>query len=215
MKTQSLILLSGFLVLGSVGAPCQDNVTIPKSRLDELEKKEAELEKLRGKGKTNEAETVKAPLTVPQAEPTLIRPAKRENRPVVTLPPLKEGEPVDAAILAGYYRQDRAAADKRFRNQPIVVRGEIASFSKPIIGRNYKVLLEGDDRDTKVTCDMVPPERFKAVFPADDGQQLVGLAGETRIPMAKVGARVVVQGVCKGFRKSAVLIDGTDMRPAP
>src|SRR5438552_12804794 len=53
----ALLLVLGLLAfLPAWRLPAQDNVTIPKSRLEELERKEKELERLKGNpGKTNDA----------------------------------------------------------------------------------------------------------------------------------------------------------------
>src|SRR5689334_10447335 len=69
------VLLSA-LLCGFVGA-AQDNVTVPKSRLEELERKEKELERLKG-------EKSKVPEQKPQPKP---EPERSAPPPVLAPPP--------------------------------------------------------------------------------------------------------------------------------
>src|SRR5206468_874412 len=93
--------LSATLVLASLALPMagQENVTVPKSRLEELERKEKELEKLKvdlstTKGenrqlkKQHEADAAKI-ARAPEPVVTHVSP------PMQSLPPLTEGEKVD------------------------------------------------------------------------------------------------------------------------
>jgi regulator of replication initiation timing len=264
----------GLLVLLPVWPlSAQDNVTIPKSRLEELERKEMELERLKGNlGKTNDANArlkkenqkpaAKPPAAPPAAQTaspitTNVAPAaparsdtelerikseltktkdenlrlKRENEkaaarlqaapivsyvspPMVSLPPLKAEDVVEAMDLANYYHADAAAADQRYRKQKFTVRGEVVGFEKPPFATNYRILLKTPDRATKVICELNPPENANAVFTTNHGEQLVALAGERRVPMLKVGDTVQVAGWCRGANGSDVNFSGTDLRVA-
>jgi len=193
----------------------QDNVTIPRSRLEELEKKEAELDKLKGDLKKTKGENQE--LKKQHKEDVGRIPAAPPQQPVVahvsppidTLPPLKPGEPVDAMDLANYYRADPAAADQRFRKKKVQVKGEIASFEKTMFIRDYKIALKTADRDTRVLCNIYPPEKYKAVFTVKTGSELVGvLANDTRVPIARVGDTVLVEGVCEGMSGSVIKLSG-------
>jgi len=213
MKISGLALLSFVCLLLLPGTGhSQDNVTIPKSRLEELERKEKELEKLKG----TRPEPAKV---VPVATPAAPAAATNRAEPVVTpqvaplaaLPPFQDGETVEAKDLAAYYMQDPDAADRRFKKHKMLVRGEITRFEKPMLVRNYRILLKvpDRDRDSAVVCDLVPPENLNAVFTAKHGAELVGMQGEARVGLAKVGQTVIVQGVCKGRRDTSVLISAT------
>lgn len=189
----------------------QDNVTIPKSRLEELERKEAELERLRGKSVAPNQSTPLDPGK--PAEATIGAPAAPVSKPappIASLPPFVDGQTIEATELAGYFRRDRALADQRFHNRKMVVRGEIVSLDTTKFKRNYQLILEGNDRDTRVRCDLVPPDRFKAVYTVEEGSRLVGLQGETRVPIARLGDKVRVTGTCKGLLGRVVLIQGKE-----
>lgn len=208
MKTRQFATLAALIcVLLPVAVRSQDNVTIPKSRLEELERKERELEKLKKpvtEAKPNKTEPSHAMSNAPVALP-IIQP---KAPAVADWPPFKDGETIEAKDLAAYYFQDASAADRRFKKQKLQVRGEIAGFEKPLLQRNYKVVLRTGDRDSGVICNLVPPENFRAVFPANEGSELLGLMGETRVPLAKVGDVIEVRGICKGLHKKAVLVEG-------
>lgn len=190
-------------------AVAQETVTIPKARFEELERKEKELEKLKAELSTAKSETARlkqekdevvaraaAAAAAVGAEPVVMHVSPL----MATLPPLRAGEVVDAIDLANHYRADAGAAATRYGRQRIRVRGEVVGFEKPMFVRPYRILLKGPDRQTRVLCTISPPDRFKAVFTINAGAQLVGLtAGESRVPIAKVGDTVTLEGKCTGL----------------
>src|SRR5215471_6210837 len=190
--------------------PCslaQDNVTVPRSRLEELERKERELEQLKGDPNKTQTENTQLKHETPKPVPPPAEPVvTHTSPPISSLPPLKADEIVDSLDLSNYYHADPAVADNRFRHQKLTLRGEIVGFEKPLLIRNYKVLLKTADRDIKVICDLLPPEKSNAVFTTDHGSKLVVLMGETRVPIAKIGDIAVVKGDCKGLHGGAVSI---------
>jgi hypothetical protein len=109
----------------------QDNVTVPKSRLEELERKEKELDRLKGDlDKTKDENTqlkkeqektalqpVQAP--APAAAPVVAY----VSPPLESLPAFQPYETVDSMDLANYYHADSGAADRRFRKQKISIQG--------------------------------------------------------------------------------------------
>jgi hypothetical protein len=134
---------------------------------------------------------------------------------VATLPPLQQSDVIDSKDFIAFYRQEPTAADQRFRNQRVTIAGEIAGFEKPLLKRNYRVLLPGNEPTEKVICDFYPPVKFDAVIIANHGTQLLGVMGETKVPLAKVGQRVQIKGLCKGARESNVLLSAGELVEAP
>ena len=218
LKVIPVVLL---LALLGLALRAEEMVTIPKSRLQELEDKAAELEKLKGnlakaKGeniqlrKQHEADAVK--ITASQAAPPV---AIHVSPPLSSLPPLTAGVVVAATDLANHYRADAAAADQRYGKRTFQVQGEVDRFEKPLFTRDYKILLKTADRQTQVICDVFPPEQYGAVFTVNNGSELVGLlAGETRVPIARVGSTVVIEGRCKGLSGSTVKMTGCEFKSA-
>jgi len=202
-----------------VAAPvqAQDTVPVPKSRLDELERKERELERLKGDVAKTNAENVELKQKLQQAltNQTAVPPPPHPVPALATLPPLQPGDVIDSKDLIAFYRQEPAAADQRFRNQRVTIAGEIAGFEKPLLKRNYRVLLPGNEPTAKVICDFYPPDKFNAVMIANHGTQLVGVMGETKVPLAKVGERVLIKGLCKGARESNVMLSAGELIEAP
>jgi hypothetical protein len=208
-----------FLAL-AMPALADDMVTISKARLQELERAEAELKKLKGEFNSATAESAKLKK---QHQEDLAKLAAAPQPAAIThvspemasLPALRDGDVVDAMDLANYYRSDAAAANQRYRKHKLKVQGEIASFEKPVLTREYKLIFKTADREIKVVCDVYPPDKFKAVFPTKNGSELVGLAvNETRYPIAKVGDVVTVLGECRGLNDSAVRLGGCELQPA-
>ena len=272
-RTVLFVFAALFLSAPALPVMAEEMVTIPKSRLEELERKEAELEKLKADLTTTtdqnkriqkqreadaaEQERLKAELTKtmeqnvqiqkqreveaakdeqlkadlartsaqnaqlqhevaaakvassPSGEPAVTH----QSPPMASLPPLGEGDTVDAMDLANYYRADSAAADQRYRKHEFLVRGEVAGFDKPIFRRDYKLILRTADRDTKVVCDIFPPDKYKAVFTVKNGSELVGvLPDESRAPLAKIGDTVTVVVRCNGLNDSVVTMSGGELK---
>jgi len=213
MKTSVFIVLLWLVV--SAGVPrlsaADDSVTISKSRLQELEQKERELNHLKGDLTTTNTQAVPKgeqpqPASKAVSAPTHLSP------PIASLPPLRESQEVDAIDLANHYRTDPATADARYRKHKFLLRGEIVGFEKPILKRDYKVLLKTADRDTRVICYFYPPDEFNAVFTSNHGSQLIASIGEKRVPLAQVGQIVVMRAECKGWKDSSVIISGGGMK---
>jgi len=79
--------------------------------------------------------------------------------------------------------------------------------------RDYYILLKTADPQTRVVCDFYPPDKFKAVFTINSGTALVGLlAGETRVPLAKVGDTVLIEGRCKGPSSGGVRLTNCELK---
>ena len=201
----------------------QETITIPKARLEELERKEAELEKLKGEsGKAqapSEISTSKRPdeaapnKNLPQTPPA---PAPVGETPALaSLPPLEKDAVVPAAELAAHYHANAALADGRYRKRTFKVQGEIVSFDKPPLVRNYNILLKTAEPQTRVICDFYPPEKFKAVYTINTGTALVGiLPGDARVPIAKIGEVVIIEGRCKGLSGGGVKLTDCEMKVA-
>jgi len=207
-----------------IQAQAAETVTITRSRLMELERKEAELDAIKGRLQKTEGEnqTLKTQRDAAEKKAATIAAesapvAKHVSPPIATLLPLEPSLIIDAKDLGDYLQHDPSLATKRFDNQQIKVRGEIVGFAKGLFTRNYQVLLRTADRDLRIECDFYPPERFSAVFVAKNGAELVGLQRETRVPIAKSGQIVVVTGRCKGLAGGAVKMVGCaweDQNPA-
>jgi len=197
----------------------QDNVTVPKSRLEELERKEKELERLKGLPPTpapSQKPEPTIPVAAPASPPVLAPPPEpivQYSSPALdSLHPLKPDDIVDSMDLANYYYADHAAADRRFLKQKMVVRGEIVGFEKLLWKRSYRVLLKTPIRGARVICDLLPPDKANAVFTTNHGDELMALMGDQRVPLIKLGETVVVKGECKGYNNSVVLIYAWDIK---
>ncbi len=219
-QSTGLVLVMALALAGlALPVQAQEMVTIPKARLEELERKEAELEKLKGDlsktreqnaqlQKQHEADAAKA-ARPPPAQPTVTH----VSPPLASLLPLKPGETVEALDLANHYRADAAAADRRYRKKRFLLKGEVAAFEKPLLRRDYRLILKTPDREMRLVCDVFPPDTFKAVLTIKNGSELVGqMPDTTRLPIAKVGDTVTVEGECDGLRDGAVVLSGCELK---
>jgi hypothetical protein len=208
--------VAGLVLISGACLEAQDTVTIPKSRLEELERKEAELRRLQGA--TN----------VVSSRPTLAQPAARAPHPTapVAAPPLaqplptplpafKPGDTVEAAKLANAFRSDPTGAEQLFRKKPMAVRGEIVRFHKRMLSRDYTVVLKTADAAVTVACDVTSPGVYEAVFTAKNGSEIVGQVRQSRTTLARVGDRVVAVGRCGKFKNGEVQFIASELRAAP
>lgn len=224
-------LVSATLAMAAPAA--DDTVTIPKSKLQELERKAAELEKLKKelnksevekeqiKKEKEEAETEKRQLqkakedAETKAAKALAAPPApaRVSPPMASLPLLKEGEVVDSVDLLNHYLAEPAAAAQRYGKEHLLVRGEIVGFSKPMFVRPYKILLKTGDPVKRVVCTLYPTDQYRAVYPSKNGTVLVGLtAREAEVPLFKVGQTVVIEGTCKGANDEGVHLGSCSLK---
>jgi hypothetical protein len=202
----------------------QETVTIPKARLEELERKERELDRLKTELSAAKGETVRlkqekdaavakaAAVTAPgSAQPVVTHAAPAMS----TLPPVGKGDTVDALDLVEHFRADPTTASARYRGKTFKVKGEIASFDKPMMTRNYHVLLRGPDLQPRVLCVVAPPEKYVSVFTARNGTQLMAsLTGGARVPLMKIGDAVVIEGRCRGLDGALVEMGSCTITPA-
>jgi hypothetical protein len=215
MRLKGNVQLAGVLLilLTSVSMPAdaQENVTIPKSRLEELERKEAELEKLRKASKSNEPNQPDLPQTnrvAPTSQTVPVRPIAPAN----SLPRLTADETVNALDLAGHYAANVATADQRYRDKTFKLSGEIERFEKPMFVRNYKLILRTAERRIRIVCDVRPPDRFTAIFKVNNGSGLAAhTAGGVRESIAQVADIVVVTGRCRGLKEDDILMDRCEL----
>ena len=203
-------------------AVAQDTVTIPKSRLEELERKEAELEKLKGATKPQPAiensaakkHDEVAPQNLPQVAVPAPTAAPYEAPSFAALTPLEKDSVVSAADLAAHYRSNPSMADERYRKRTFKVQGEIVGFEKPMLVRNYNILLKTAEPLMRVICDFYPAENFKAVYTINNGTGLIGTRPDTRVPIAKVGDHVIIEGRCKGLSGGGVKLTNCELKLA-
>jgi putative nucleic acid binding protein len=199
----------GAILLFAVAVVAQETVTIPKARLEELERKEAELEKLKGELNLTRDQNLQLKQQHETDAHRLAQPAApvipRLSAPIHSLPPLKATDTVEALDLANYYRANPQAADARYRKRTFKVTGEIIAFEKPPLVSDYHILLKTDDRELRMVCDVYPPEKYTAILTVKNGSELDGqLPGRARVPIAKVGQTAVIQGQCRGLKDSVV-----------
>jgi len=214
MRFVLLPLVVGLLQF-CVPVPAQDSVTVPKSRLEELERKEQELEKLKGDVKSTKSENteLKKQHVEDQTKIEKLEPVVHVSPPMESLPALARGEVVDALDLANHYIADSKVADARYANKRFLLRGEITGFSRTVFVRPFKVLLKSTNRDCPVKCEFFPPPAWRSVITTKDGSELVAVkADESRARIARVGDTVLITGTCEGKKADGVIMSATEIK---
>jgi phage terminase large subunit-like protein len=243
LKSSAAIFLSALLACLASTAVAEEMVTIRKSRLEELERKEAELEKLKAemsaaKGELNAAKTqlstahgelsaTKKELTSAKTENEQLKKQTTEiqagasapnvivhvSPPMASLPPLKDGEVVDAMDLMNHYKADPSAADKRYKGRRMRVQGEVAAVEKPMFITPYHVVLKTTNPAWRVVCSVTAPPEFTAVYTADHGRKIMGKSSRLEpVTLVEVGQRVIIQGRCKALSDSMVDIVSGELK---
>lgn len=209
------ITLAVFFVLGIAAVSAQEKVTIPKSRLEELERKEAELEKLKNAGTASspagsavQAATAQTGSNQGTTVPVRQTAPVYQAPPIASLPPLKPGEVVKAVDVASHYASAPTAAKARYGKQPFVVTGEVVSIEKHLLRRTFAVTLKTAESLPRVICEITAPEEFNAIYTKDAGSELVGSTGHGEEQLAKIGKMMQVQVRSKGLKGSAVVLSG-------
>jgi hypothetical protein len=199
----------------SVSVPrvfAQDTITVPKSRLEELERKEAELNKLKGDLNKTKDENVELKKQHDVDAATIAetpKVIKHVSPPMNSLPPVVSGAAVDAMDLADHYRIDAATADQRYRKQKLKLNGEVVGFGSQLFLKPYRIMLKTPDRGTRLTCSIQPPEKYSAVYSIKEGSQLVGTSQRYEDEViARLGDQVVIEGTCDGLKNSVVHMSG-------
>jgi len=229
-----VLLLSAGLWAGGPLATAQETVLVPKARLEELERKETELEKLKrelGKAvsekeqrqreqanadkekrelqKAKEAAEARASVAEKATLPSVI---PRNTLAIASLPALADGQVVDAMDLMIHYRTEPAAAAKRYGAGRIRVAGEIVSFDKPLFVSYGVIILGTTERTWRIACRLEPPANLPALFTAKNGDELVGATSAgARSVLARVGQRIVIEGWCKGLKDQSVTLTGAKL----
>lgn len=223
------------LVLGVSFAFADDTVTIPKSRLEELERKERELESLKrelgkAKGETEraqeqlrteqvksnaeraKAEEEKKKLSQEAAEAkaalaTSEQPVVHDSPGLATLPPLKKGEVVDAMDLMNHFRADALGAEARYGKQRVRIRGVVTGFDKPSFVSYYFVYLRTTEKAWRVRCLINPPSEFKAIYTTQHDEVLMGIMQSgARLTLMRAGQTVEIEGVVRELKEQNLIV---------
>jgi hypothetical protein len=196
-------------LLAVVAAGAQDLVTIPRARLLELERKEAELEQLKraqsvGAVPSGPAESRSGSTnsTVNSKSPAVVRVSTTNSsataRKPAALPPLDRGEVVPAAQLWEQFQTDPKAAAARYERARIRVAGEVVDLDKPSFVRHAIVFLGVNESRSRLACRLEPSAAGQNLM-LTKGREELAEAGARgiRTPLARIGQRVVVEGWCR------------------
>lgn len=133
--------------------------------------------------------------------------------PMESLPPLRDGDVVNAMDLMNHYKADPAAADKRYKGRRIKVEGEVVALEKPLFVSTYNVILKTVNPEWRVLCNVSLPSEFTEAHTEDHGKRMVG--GSSRlapVTLVEVGRKVTISGRCKGLKDSTVGITATELQ---
>lgn len=180
----------------------EDTVTISRARLEELERKASELDRIRSNTQIT-GENLPAPKPV-------------QEKSVVPPIPIKEGEVMSADELARHYMDAPAEADARYGKKRILIRGEVVGYDKQPFLKDFAILLQTSERGVRVVCNFVSPKDWKAVFPVKSGSELmVTDADGTRSVFSRIGETLVIDGECKGRKDLTIRLGSCRIKQRP
>lgn len=236
-------------------ARADDNVTIPKSKLEELERKAAELDRIQRELNRSESENKALQKAKADAEAKATADAKaaqaaqaaaaqtareaqaaaakaeaearaanaRANAaatnpapaylapPLESLPPLTPDTVVTSLDLLAHFATNEAAARARYaaKGERITVEGEIVGFKRAPFVSPYAVLLKTGDPVRRVEVWFMPPDRFKAVYPRQNGTQLVGQTGDrgAEVVLYHTGQVLTVTARCGKLHENGLALE--------
>jgi hypothetical protein len=133
---------------------------------------------------------------------------------IESLPPLAEGQVLEAAVISAHFETDREAATRRYADHVLRVEGRIEDFDRPLLERTYELRLAGAAFSPPVVARFNYLDRYRTVFTRDDGATLVGRIDDraTRV-LHRKGDKIVVQGRCKGFKDGAIVLSSCTRVP--
>jgi hypothetical protein len=163
---------------------------------------------------SNELPTTKA--GQPHSKAVTPPPATPNPPALATLPPLTEGQVVDARDLVNHYRADPVAAARRYQSIRIRVAGEFTSFDKPMFVQHAWLIMATAESGWSVMCRLEPPANVTSLFTTKHGEELVGASSTgVRTVLARVRQPIIVEGWCKGLKEQGVILSGIKLVSAP
>ncbi len=174
----------------------------PASQLDLLRGKVIELEKLRGELRQTRDESKTLQKTTEQYRQNLAvlggeATPEKAVAPAASLPVLQKGDVVDAADLAGHFKQDIGTAEARYRRKTFRLEGIVDRLEKDFFVSTYQALLRVPGKSVRVVCVIKPPEVYNKVYATRSGERMVA-EGERlgKVTLMQAGDKLVFEGRC-------------------
>lgn len=200
--------LAGALLLAASG-PAAD----PPSADDARRQKAAEVQRLQEQLRQAQEELRQLEGSPPAATSPGPSTPSPTNAPLA-LEPLRADEVIEASVLVAHYHQDPTAADRRYQNRTVRVRGEVAAFEVPLMVRNYELRLTSGQPDLDLACRFNYPEAFRSIFTSDHGRTLVGRTASGALQtLHRTRTPVVLEGRCQGLKAGRVLLTRCRVMP--
>ncbi|MBI3418037.1 MAG: hypothetical protein HY043_22335 [Verrucomicrobia bacterium] len=201
-----------------------ETITVPKARLQELERKAADADRLATELSAAKAEIARLKGEQTELKKAAAKPArwlppaveKAEQKqpptpPIHTLPPLAKGEVVSIHDLLNHYASDVPAADLRFRKQIFRIRGIVTDVNKELFVSPYRVIFRLPEQTLRVVCEVRPSDEFTKVYVAGDHERVVGeKSGRAPITFISVGDEITYTGRCVGLRNGVVSFENCE-----
>jgi hypothetical protein len=218
MRNRPLPLLLA-LALSLTLSRADETVPISKERLQELERKaadadrlqreldarNAEIERLKGQKPTaasRKGETWLPPAAVKAAEKSPPTP------PIATVQPVRPDEVVSVNDLLNHYASDPAAAAARYGKKMLTIRGVITELDKTMFLSTYTAAFRVPGVDQRIECEFTPDREFTRVYLTSDKERIIGETYTLRRTFAVVDTEVVVRGRCTGAKGRVIKLDG-------
>ena len=182
----------------------------PATQLELLKAKVLELEKLKGELSHTRDETKELKKTAEQYRQNLAAigvesTPEKPVAPAAGLPALQKTDLVDAADLAGHFKQDVGTADARYRRKVFRLEGVVDRLEKDLFVSTYQALLRIPGKSVRVLCVVRPPEFYKKVYTIRNGERIVAEGERSgKVTLMQSGDKVLFEGRCSGINDNTV-----------
>lgn len=209
-------ILLALLLLPAGLSAADDAVSASRSRIEELERKTAELtaeltaaraEIARLKGEVQARPVVVLAKPLP---PTVEKAMEKlpPTRPMTTLSPVARGESVNVVDLLNHYAADPAAADLRYKKREFKLHGVVVDFEKKLISSGYKAIFRVPNSGLKIVCNVGVPTKFTNLYTTHEHEQIVAETSRSNpFVLARVGEEVIIDGRCSGLHDGTITFD--------
>lgn len=207
-----------FPAIGSAAQPPSNEQTLEKKEAevlrlrDELKQQERELERLRSENEAlRKAKERSAPPRNPTPGATSAEqaplPTPNPSQPLQQVVPPAPSDTLDASDLLAYFASDPEGAAAKFLHRTFLIRGKAIRLETQMLQRRFWVEFGSPVASNKVRALVVFPADWQGVFAARDGSKLIERNELSSRTILQTGEEVVVRARCQGLRGNEIRFD--------
>jgi hypothetical protein len=188
---------------------------------DELKNQERELQRLRTENESLRKAKERLSQQPPVATPAAVVPTPTPAPPPAPIQPLQQIAPpaptdtVDASDLAAYFATEPDLAAAKFLDRTFLIRGTASRLETPMLQRRFWVDFRSADPSLRVRALVVFPVGWQAVFAARDTSKLIERQELGNRTVLETGETILLRARCQGVRGNEIRFDRGELLPSP